>query len=257
MPETIRIGCAGWSLRKEQFHLFPEGDSHLQRYAARFDCVEINSSFYRPHRVSTYQRWADATPADFRFAVKLPKQITHVNRLKDSQQLLAQFAAEVAGLGPKLGAILVQLPPSYAFEQGVAAEFFQRLTQTLEVPVAVEPRHASWFAEEVALWLAAARVGRVAADPALTPAASLPLIAEKLAYYRWHGSPRTYYSAYSEAAIAELARQLVSTATTGNRVWCIFDNTAEGAAAMNALSMQKRCAQATTREGLDVTPSTI
>ena len=241
MRGTIRIGCAGWSLRKEHFPLFPAGESHLERYAARFDCVEINSSFYRPHRVSTYQRWASATPADFRFAVKLPKQITHVNRLKDSHQLIDQFAAEVAGLGPKLGAVLIQLPPSLAFEQNVAAEFFERVTQALAAPTVVEPRHPSWFTGEVAAWLIDNGVGRVAADPSLTPSASRPIIANKLAYYRWHGSPRIYYSAYSEAAITELVQQLVPAATTGNCVWCIFDNTAEGAATTNAIAMQSRC----------------
>jgi uncharacterized protein YecE (DUF72 family) len=112
MAGTIHIGCAGWSLPKEHLTLFPLTGSHLERYAARFNCVEINSSFYRSHRVATYQRWAAATPPNFRFAVKLPKQITHIKRLSGADEAITGFATEVAGLGMKLGPVLVQLPPN-------------------------------------------------------------------------------------------------------------------------------------------------
>jgi uncharacterized protein YecE (DUF72 family) len=80
---TLRIGCAGWSLRAEQAALAPSDGSHLERYARVFDAVEINSSFYRPHRPQTYARWAESVPADFRFAVKMPKAISHGKRLRD------------------------------------------------------------------------------------------------------------------------------------------------------------------------------
>ena len=93
MPGTIRVGCAGWSLRKEHFELFPATGSHLERYAARFNCVEINSSFYRSHRTATYSRWAEATPHDFRFAVKLPKQSpSSLMKWKDLVQSLAPYS---------------------------------------------------------------------------------------------------------------------------------------------------------------------
>lgn len=244
MSGSIYVGCAGWSLRREHFSIFPEAGSHLQRYSARFNCVEINSSFYRSHRVSTYQRWAEATPSDFRFSVKLPKQITHVNRLRDSQDAIAQFSAEVGGLGPKLGAVLVQLPPSCIFDRTVAAEFFNLLTTSLVSPIVVEPRHASWFEEKSDSFLAAWSVGRAAADPAVTPAASEPHVANILAYYRWHGSPRTYYSSYSESMLSDLAQRLASAAKATSEVWCVFDNTAEGAATVNALLMQELCSRA-------------
>src|SRR4051794_10397874 len=115
---TVRIGTAGWSIPKAYAAPFPPSGSHLERYGAVFNAVEINSSFYRPHRIATYERWAATVPEDFRFAIKVPKSVTHERRLKDTGDLLDQFVSEVTGLGPKLGPLLVQLPPSLAFEQG-------------------------------------------------------------------------------------------------------------------------------------------
>jgi len=92
----------------------PAGGSHLERYARRLNAAEINSSFHRPHRRKTYERWARCTPANFRFSVKVPKTMTHEARLASCGALLDRFVAEVTGLGDKLGALLVQLPPKFA-----------------------------------------------------------------------------------------------------------------------------------------------
>lgn len=237
MPGIIRVGCAGWSLRREHFELFPATGSHLKRYAACFNCVEINSSFYRSHRIATYSRWAEATPSDFRFAVKLPKLITHTNRLIDVDEAISQFAGEVEGLGSKLGAVLVQLPPSLAFEADIVTRFFKQLTASIRCSLVVEPRHASWFDEAVTSTLLANGIGRVAADPAVTAAAANPIVANSIAYYRWHGTPRVYYSSYDHMTLRNLARSLVAVAS--QEAWCIFDNTAAGAATTNALSLWK------------------
>lgn len=246
MPKIIRVGCAGWSLRREHFELFPANGSHLERYAARFNCVEINSSFYRSHRTATYSRWAETTPPDFSFAVKLPKQITHTNRLIGVDEAISQFAGEVRGLGAKLGAVLVQLPPSLAFEADVVTGFFKQLTASIRCSLVVEPRHASWFDEEVTSLLAANGIGRVAADPAVTPAAAEPIVASGLAYYRWHGTPRVYYSSYDQMTVRKLARSLVNVAS--HEAWCIFDNTAAGAATTNALSLWEYATQSAAGE---------
>ena len=82
---SIRVGCAGWSIPREHADRFPEEGSHLARYAGRFPAVEINSSFYKPHRPATYARWAASVPADFRFSVKVPKLATHERRANDPQ----------------------------------------------------------------------------------------------------------------------------------------------------------------------------
>ncbi|MCF5397969.1 DUF72 domain-containing protein, partial [Pseudomonas syringae] len=98
MP-PVYIGCAGWSLAREYWPDFPEQGSHLQRYASRFNAVEINSSFYRPHRAQTYARWAQAVPAGFRFSVKMPKLITHEHRLRECETVLTTFLSQCTALG--------------------------------------------------------------------------------------------------------------------------------------------------------------
>ena len=103
------IGCAGWSLPREFWPQFAADGTHLQRYASRFAAVEINSSFYRPHRPATYARWAASVPASFRFAAKLPRRITHELRLRQSEAALSIFLAEVTALQSQLGCLLVQL----------------------------------------------------------------------------------------------------------------------------------------------------
>src|SRR2546423_1663127 len=124
---TVHLGCAGWNIRREHSERFAPVGTHLQRYATLFNCVEINSCFYRPHRFTTYERWASSVSDDFRFAVKLPKAITHEARLVDVTARLDQFLAETSGLGNKRGPVLVQLPPGFAFDPLVADSFFGEL----------------------------------------------------------------------------------------------------------------------------------
>ena len=140
--------------------------SHLERYGAVLNAVEINSSFYRPHRTATYERWAASVPEHFRFAVKIPKAMTHEHRLKGIGDLLDRFLSEVSGLGPKLGPLLVQLPPSLRFEDGIADAFLRELRSRVEGPLVCEPRHATWFTPEIEALLDELRIARVAADPA-------------------------------------------------------------------------------------------
>jgi uncharacterized protein YecE (DUF72 family) len=236
------IGCAGWSLpRAEQAH-FPAAGSHLERYASGFDAVEINSSFHRPHRPATYARWSAAVPASFRFAVKVPKTITHGLRLRQAGDLLETFLAEANGLGDKLGCLLVQLPPSLDFEPATVAGFFAELRSLspISIGLACEPRHPSWFTPEAEDLLQELGVARVAADPARVPEAAEPGGWQGLSYYRLHGSPKMYYSAYPEEYLDVLAARLRADAAAGRSVWCIFDNTTLGAATRNALDLRSR-----------------
>lgn len=240
----FRIGTAGWNIPRSDDG-FPSDGSQLERYAFVFNAVEINSSFYRPHRRTTYVRWADSTPDDFRFAVKMPRALTHEARLSPPLERLDQFLEEASGLGAKLGVWLVQLPPSLAYDAGTADRFFQVLRERSAAPIVCEPRHRSWFNDAVERRLKELQIGRVAADPAIVPAAALPGGSDDVIYLRLHGSPRTYYSRYSAKQMQETARQMQSF-RQASAVWCIFDNTAEGAALPNArevmteLGIQKR-----------------
>ncbi len=237
-PAAIRIGTAGWSIPKEHAAPSPALGSHLERYAAVFNAVEINSSFYRPHRPATNERWAASVPQEFRFAVKVPKAITHKRRLKDAGDVLERFLAEVAGLGPKLGPLLVQLPPSLAYETGTSGAFLRELRSQAAGEIVCEPRHRSWFAADVDQVLDELRIARVAADPAPVPGAGELGGWQGLSYYRLHGSPRIYYSPYSEEALARMSETLTQEAQVGRESWCIFDNTAAFAATRDALEVK-------------------
>ncbi len=237
-PPVIRIGTAGWSIPKEAAAAFPAEGTHLERYGRVFAGVEINSSFYRPHRVSTYERWAASVSEGFHFAVKVPKAITHESRLRGTEDLMSRFLSETGGLGRKLGPLLVQLPPSLSFEAGPAGWFLRDLRERVEGPIACEPRHPSWFSLDVEALLKELRIGRVAADPAPVPGAGAPGGWQGLTYYRLHGSPRVYHSAYGDAAIRDVVDRLARHAVEGSDCWCIFDNTAEFAATRNALAAQ-------------------
>ena len=241
MTHSLHIGTAGWSIPRAVAGEFPASSTGLERYAARFNAAEINTSFYRPHRRATYERWAASAPDGFRFAVKLPKAITHEARLADCEPLLARFAEESGGLGDKRGPILVQLPPNLAFDAETARPFFTRAREILGQLVC-EPRHASWFEVEAGALLAEQKVARVAADPARVPSAAIPGGWPGLAYFRLHGSPRPYWSGYDDDALREWANKLPPRTES----WVIFDNTASGRAAQDALALagmiSERCA---------------
>lgn len=232
----IRIGTAGWSIPRAAASGFPGSGSHLERYSRVLRCAEINSSFYRPHARAVYERWAASTPRDFRFAVKLPRTITHDGALRRARRPLDEFFAQVSGLGSKLGAVLVQLPPSQEFNPRVARVFFSTLRDFHSGLVVCEPRHATWFEDGAESLLARHHVARVATDPSRIVAAHRPGAWMGAVYYRLHGSPRKYWSRYAADRIREWSEELKAFAAHGD-AWCIFDNTASGAAAENALEM--------------------
>lgn len=232
----IYIGVAGWSISRSQTELFGDGPSHLTRYATHFAAVEVNSSFYRSHQPKTYARWAGSTPDTFRFAIKAPRDITHTRRLLDSTEPVDRFFTEVGALGPKLGPVLIQLPPSLGFNSVTAAGFCRELRDRFSGHVVCEPRHASWFGKAADQLLATWEIARVAADPAPAPHANEPGGWPGLRYVRLHGSPRRYYDAYCDSDLEQLADQLVKFADHAC-VWCIFDNTAAGAAIPNAFRL--------------------
>lgn len=240
---TFHIGCAGWSIPRAFLGEFPNEGSHLQRYSARLGAVEINSSFYRPHRRSTYARWADSVPKHFRFSVKMPRAITHDARLIASGKLLDRFFAEIAALERKLGCVLIQLPPSLRFDRIVARRFLRALRSRFDSSCVIEPRHATWFDDNANELLVEFDVGRVAADPATAPAAAIPGGGKNVVYFRLHGSPKIYYSDYGAAYLKTLIGQLRAAGEEAGDVWCIFDNTALGFATGNALNVAKALRQ--------------
>ena len=218
----------------------PGEGTHLERYARVFRCVEINSTFHRPHRASTFARWAASVPADFRFALKVPKTITHEARLAGTRSLVEGFLAEIEPLGTAADCLLVQLPPKLEFESRCARAFFSILRDRFARSIALEPRHASWFAPASERLLRELRIARVAADPPRAPGGGEPGGWDGLAYYRLHGFPRVYYSSYDAGFLDALADRIGKSSAGGRPTWCIFDNTTLGAGTTNALDLTAR-----------------
>src|SRR4028119_552857 len=210
---AIFIGTAGWSIPRDIADRFPSEGTALQRYAARFPVAEINSSFHRPHRISTWERWRappppertalhphaaslpvaeinssfhrphristwerwrDSVPDEFRFSVKLPKAVTHQARLADCAPVLDDFLAQASVLGIKLAVLLVQLPPRLELDPAVARAFFAELRRRTVAEVACEPRNGTWFTDDADALLRELHVARVAADPAICTEAATP-----------------------------------------------------------------------------------
>ena len=230
----LRIGTAGWTIARASADRFPAEGSSLERYATRFSAAEINSSFHRPHRLSTWERWRDSVPPNFRFSVKLPKTITHQARLADCSDLIDSFLEQARVLADKLGVLLVQLPPKLELDPTTAGSFFRDLRGRTSAGIACEPRNASWFTDEADALLGALEVARVAADPAICEAAARPGGWSGLRYWRLHGSPVIYRSSYADRLPA-YAKTLAAEAAGREDVWCIFDNTASSAATGDAL----------------------
>ena len=234
--QAVRIGCAGWSIPRIASRHFDCTGSHLERYAEVFNCCEINSSFYRVHMQKTWERWAASVPADFRFAVKIPRTISHETALNCRVSMLLAFFRQISVLHDKLGPVLIQLPPKLRFESVLARKFLTSLRECYAGDVVWEPRHASWFDPGVGELLKQFRISRVAADPPVVPAAGQPGGLATLTYFRLHGSPQRYYSAYSNDFIDALSAK-IATLARNSQVWCIFDNTASGAATQDALHL--------------------
>ena len=236
MPgSSIVVGTAGWNLPRAVAAQFPAQGSAMVRYANRFHGTELNSTFWRRHQASTFERWRDAVPRDFRFAVKMPREITHLAALCGARPLVAEFIDDIAHLGDRLGPVLVQLPPSLELEARRAGAFFRMLRSLHGGDVVCEPRHASWFTPAADRLLVSHRIARVAAYPPRTLAAAQPGGSPSLVYFRLHGSPVMYRSSYADSLAALAAR--LRLAAKRAPVWCIFDNTASGAAAADALAL--------------------
>lgn len=231
---NLFVGTAGWAIPNAHARDFPSDGTGLQRYAAVFNAVEINSTFYRTHRSGTFERWRDSVPDGFRFSVKVPKAITHEHRLIDAERAFGDFVLSVAALGDRLGPLLLQLPPKFAFDRSGIEQFLKSVSELGKWSLMLERRHASWFSNEADDLLRAANIARVGADPQRVPGALLPVGARHSTYLRLHGSPCTYFSSYDDEYLGAISSQLGS--AIGPR-WCIFDNTASGAAVGDAIRL--------------------
>lgn len=241
----FHIGTSGWQYRDWNGVFYPESvksADQLKYYATKFDTVEINSTFYHVPRISTCEKWREQTPDNFVFTLKLYRGITHLKRLvidETSRQQLADFCESAAVLGPKLGMILVQLPPSLKKDIILLTKFFEAIqaqSQRLhtKLPLTLEVRSASWFDNEVMALLDAYNVGWVINDsPNRWPSAQY-VTGDRL-YIRFHGNRELYRSSYTDAELRDWAKFI--TAQNVRDAWIYFNNDYDGVGPENALRL--------------------
>ena len=147
----VLIGTSGWQYADWRGRFYPRGlalAKWLEHYASHFETVELNNSFYRLPDEETFARWRAATPTGFLFSVKASRYLTHVRRLKDPEEPVHRLMEHARGLGRSLGPVLVQLPPNLALDVGALEAVLKAFPRRTKV--VFEPRHESWFVEEVA-----------------------------------------------------------------------------------------------------------
>jgi uncharacterized protein YecE (DUF72 family) len=233
----IYIGTAAWNLPKVFADPFGSEGTHLQRYARLLNGVEINTSFYRDHKPASYKKWAESVPEGFRFSVKLSKLFTHTQRLQVEEEALRAVLDGIGQLGNKLGALLVQLPPSLSLDESVARDFFTKLRRHYVGPVAFEPRHKTWLTHQGLKVMRDFSLSKVFADPEPCPLSLDEAPLAEMIYFRLHGSPEIYKSNYEKAYLNKVYATILRLQPRLGSAWCIFDNTTFGFATMNALEL--------------------
>ena len=230
------IGCSGFYYKEWKEIFYPKGLTQARwfdYYARHFNTLEINNTFYRFPERKLFQNWYDKAPDDFCFSVKVPRIITHLQKFKDTAKFLGEFyVLAKEGLKEKLGAILFQLPPGMAFSETLLQNILSQMSPLYQN--VIEFRHISWWRKDVFMALQAANVCFCGVSyPGLINDAIVNL---SFAYYRFHGVPRLYHSAYNESFIEGVAKQLA--APSVNEAFVYFNNTASAAALDNARYLQ-------------------
>ena len=245
------IGTSGWHYGHWKRCFYPQelpARKWLSFYAQRFPTVELNASFYRQPRASTWDLWRETAPEGFRFAVKANRYITHIKRLDDCADPLERFLAGARRLGDRLGPVLYQMPPSFhRTDENVARlkEFLPLLPK--ELMHAFEFRHQSWFGEETMEELRRQGVGFCSFDMV---GFECPLTATApYAYVRFHGSEARYASNYTDEMLEGWAARLRDLAAELEDVFVYFNNDAWGFAAANAARLCELLAAAGPQPG--------
>ena len=250
------IGTSGWHYDHWRDRFYPEKlpkAKWLEFYATHFATVELNNSFYRLPSEAAFANWCDSSPANFAFALKVSRFITHIKRLKNTQEAVETFMSRAKILGGKLGPLLYQLPPNMHRNDEVLESFLPGLPPGIKH--VFEFRHESWFDEKVFETLHKYNIGFCAFD---MPSVSCPLIATAdFAYMRFHGSTWLYGSCYSNEELAEWAKRLADLASDLKAVYIYFNNDAEAFAVRNAMTLrgylqtqeEKQTSQETLKQG--------
>ena len=239
----IRIGCSGWIYRHWRELFYPAKLPQrlwFAYYAETFDTVELNTSFYRLPTPETFAKWRDQAPSGFRYAVKAPRFITHMKKLKECAEPVDEFLSRARNLGAALGPILYQLPPRWACNVERLAEFVALLP--CDLAHVFEFREKSWLCDDVLALLETHGVSFCAHD--MTGSATGRWAAGPVAYVRFHGGVGKYWGRYSDETLLGWADWGVEQAKHGRGVWCYFNNDIHAHAIQDAMTLRAMVAQA-------------
>jgi uncharacterized protein YecE (DUF72 family) len=242
MLNKLYIGTSGWSYPewRQSFYAGIARENWLKFYSEHFPAVEINGSFYRFQHPATLQRWFAETPEDFRFVIKANRYLTHYKKLIDPKPSILLEKQHAEALQHKLAVVLWQLPASLEQNLSRLNDFIDALRQLWpEVRQCIEFRHESWFDQQTASCLAEAGIAVCQSDALTWPI--WEQITAGLVYIRLHGHERTYYSSYSDKELGLWAERIGQWLRQGYEVHVYFDNTADGAAPVNANALKAMC----------------
>ncbi|MGA9583611.1 MAG: DUF72 domain-containing protein [Allosphingosinicella sp.] len=243
MTGRVHIGCSGWIYRHWRGLFYPAKLPQrlwFDHYAGTFRTVELNTSFYHLPKAETFAKWRDQAPEGFRYAVKAPRFITHMKKLKDCSEPVAEFLGRARNLGETIGPILYQLPPRWTFDRERLEEFIALLPADLSH--VFEFREKSWLTEAVLALLDRRGIGFCAHDmPGL---ATERWASGPIAYVRFHGGTGKYVGRYSDEALLAWTGWIVAQARGGREIWCYFNNDIHGHAIHDALTLRAMVGQA-------------
>jgi uncharacterized protein YecE (DUF72 family) len=235
VPVPTLIGTSGWQYRDWRGRLYPPGVPQrrwLEHYAGAFDTVELNNAFYRLPDKDIFERWRDRTPPGFVIAVKASRYLTHIKRLRDPDEPVARLLDRAAGLGPRLGPVLLQLPPTLRADAGLLDACLRAFPG--QVRVAVEPRHPSWWVDEIRDLLAERGAALCWADRRGRPVTPLWRTAD-WGYLRLHEGTAQPRPRYGSRALRSWAQRLADTWPERADVYAYFNNDPGGAAVVDAI----------------------
>ncbi|MGS2809751.1 DUF72 domain-containing protein [Nocardia sp. MW-W600-9] len=243
----IRVGTSGWQYRDWRGVLYPDGlpmRCWLEHYADAFATVESNNAFYRLPSRETFAAWRERTPSDFLVAVKASRYLTHIKRLREPQEPVRRLLDRADGLGDRLGPILLQLPPTLRADPALLDDCLRCFPDS--VRVAVEPRHESWWTDEIRTVLESRNAALALADRDSRPVTPL-WRTTTWAYLRLHAGRASPPPHYGRRALASWLDRLLDTWSDHADIYVYFNNDHAGAAVEDAVTFAHLAAAAGAR----------
>jgi uncharacterized protein YecE (DUF72 family) len=230
----VFIGTSGWQYKDWRERFYPQGvpqRAWLEYYAERFQTVESNNAFYMLPKAETFASWAARTPDDFVMAVKMNRYLTHIKRLKESREPVERFIDHAKNLGPKLGPVLLQLPPNLKAD-------LEHLDETLtnlgtRVRVAVEFRHETWFTADTRALLERHAAALCMADRGSHPISPFWDTSD-WTYLRFHEGLASPSPCYGRTSLRTWAKRLAESWGPEADIWVYFNNDPGGCALRDA-----------------------